>query len=176
VFDLLNLSGTPKSTIVVQTRAGSNVDNEQALPPDDVKVRAYARLVAKHPRWMPRTPPVGTYNCAGHVWASRRTAIYEQSAYDLILKEDGYRLLGASENAQAGDLVLYHRGLNNILHVGLVLEFRRLATGGAADIGESGTPWILSKWSDWSGEVTHHFRDVPESYGTYELSYVTDRP
>jgi len=104
--------------------------------------------------WKQRKPATGGYNCAGHVWASRRTAILEPEAWRLILMDDGYRRLPDSEEPSPGDLVLYvDRRDNGFLHVGEILELRE-------SIGRR-APWVLSKWNSTSGEVMHYVHDVP---------------
>lgn len=174
MFEILELAGTPRSSIRLQTQRGTDIDNEQAAPPDDRRMRVFERLVATHFGWTVRKPPCGVYNCAGHVWASRRTAVYEQKWYDLILEEDGYRMLQGGESPVIGDLALYRLTTGEILHVGLIMEIRRLSgdsTGSSASF-----PWALSKWDDASGEVLHHFRDVPYAEQDYTVSFWTDRP
>src|ERR1035438_4083772 len=104
-----------------------------------------------------RRPPTGMYTCAGHVWASRRTGLYETSDYETILNEDGYRTLRENELPRPGDLVLYRlEGPDEILHVGEIVEMCSLVPGGAPSI-----PRVLSKVDATSGEVLHAVENVP---------------
>ncbi len=86
--------------------------------------------------WEVRRGPTGVYNCAGHVWASRRTAIHETEDIEAILRDDGYRVLEQKESPRPGDLVLYRLAdTDEPFHVGQVIEMREmLGLKGAARI------------------------------------------
>lgn len=181
----LRLLGTRPRGLALQTRAGNDIPNEQALPPDTVALGTYARLAAQHQGWVQRRPACGIYNCAGHVFASRRTAVYETAHYDRILAEDQYTLLADSAEPCPGDVAVYRlRTTEAIIHVGIVVEIRT-----ATDIPRGDqirVPWILSKWNDFSGECVHESHDVPfdklkatpeegRHSKAYKLEYWTDR-
>ena len=116
--------------------------------------------------------PQGVYNCAGHVWASRRTAIYAESEWQKIYEQDGYRELRSDEDPQIGDLAIYLSETAGFLHVGTIINL-------APPIGQGGSPIpeILSKWDDTSGEFLHFAPDVPFaiSIPDWQISYWTDR-
>jgi len=177
MFEEARLLGPTERSVVVQTRQGTNIKNLIELEPGPGERATYQRFVAKFGKnWVPRKSPTGIYNCAGHVWASRRTAILEEDQWRLILREDGYRRLGEHEEPAPDDLALYvdvdARG-EALLHVARVLG---LCRGVAPDSRR--IPWVVSKWNSTSGEAMHHVHDVP--YGRQEfhfrMEYWTDRP
>ena len=122
---------------------------------------------------MRRKPACGVYNCAGHVWASRRTTILEDFAWNMVLADDGYRQLDQGEPPAPGDLVIYRDREHGFLHVGMIAELRQGITAESPPI-----PWVLSKWDSTSGEVLHHFADVPFAKQGFALVIEcwTDRP
>jgi hypothetical protein len=130
-----------------------------------------------HPAWELRNQACGIYNCFGHVWAARRTAIYDQPAVETVLRDDGYRKLSSSESTLHGDVALYFDTAHiSLLHVGLVCELRTMVTPQGAPLGNP-VPWVLSKLNDVSGEVLHRSKDVPFPYGNDDvlLEFWTDR-
>jgi hypothetical protein len=176
VFGAIVLGGTPETEFPLHTRRQSRIPNSQALPGGDPS--SWARLLSRYDELglEVRKAACGTYNCAGHVWASRRTAIHESSAYELILRDDEYRRVQPGEAPQIGDLALYRlQGEARILHVGIVAEFRRVPAQLGVAAARS-VPWVLSKWADWGGEVFHHVERVPlPSALPFEIEYWTDR-
>ncbi len=173
MLGLIGIAGTPRKAIVLQTRKGTSVTNEQALDPPSLRERqVFMRLLAGHPNWVLRKDACGFYNCAGHAWASRRTAIYDDAEWRKILRDDGYRMAQGND-VRLGDLAIYSvKPDATFLHVGVVCEFRQVTPG------EVRIPWVLSKWNDASGEVLHHFNDPPFDPGQlpYEVSFWTERP
>jgi hypothetical protein len=175
MFDELRLLGSTERRIVVQTRRGTSLRNLVELEPGFPERQKYQLLLKRYGgNWIERKPPTGAYNCAGHVWASRRTALLEEADWRTILEEDDYRRLGDAERPAPGDLVLYiNTAAREILHVGMILELR-------PGIGPDSTkiPWILSKWNSTSGEVLHWVSDVPYNRQGFpvRIEYWTDRP
>jgi hypothetical protein len=174
MFEAARLLGPTRRSIALETHLGRSIENEIALEPDETSIRKYQRLLANHPGWKERRSPFGICNCVGHVWASRRTAVYENLDNQVIgvFQDDGYRVLDwPRESLLIGDLVTYwdsakrHKGF---FHVGIVFEIRSL------DEGTQQLPWILSKWDDSSGEVLHHYKEVPFS-DDIEAEFWTDR-
>lgn len=171
MFELARLVGTPPKGIILQTRAGHNLENSQSCEPDARIHDRYNLLRRNHLSWVQRKPACGIYNCFGLVWASRRTALYKESDISQILKDDGYRRLVSEENSQPGDIVLYLRNSDNTrdtLHAALVIELKQLGT--------SRIERVLSKWNDTFGEDIHLINDVPEHFGDYRIEFWTDRP
>jgi hypothetical protein len=161
------LLGITQRSLVLATARGNPIENVIELDPDDRTKRKWAAIRAEHPRWIERKPDTGVYNCAGMVWASRRTMILGE--YHQVLGDDGFRQLRRDEAAQRGDLVLYLDGGSHA-HVGVIQGFEPgLAPGGQP------IPVVLSKWDSVSGEYFHRLNDHP--FGASVVSEVwTDRP
>jgi len=175
MFEEARLLGRTERSIIVQTRKGTNIRNLIEPEPGIQQRRIYEALLRKYGRnWKRRKPATGVYNCAGHVWASRRTALLEPMDWKVILEEDGYRQLADAEPPLPGDLAVYVDTVNTeILHVARVLEIREGVSAGSSTI-----PWVLSKWSSTSGEAMHLAHDVPYGNQGFSLKteYWTDRP
>jgi hypothetical protein len=176
MFEREHLLGSTGGSIVVQTRRGRDVKNLIELEPGERERRKYELLLGRHGQhWVRRKPVTGVYNCAGHVWASRRTAILEGAFWGMVLEDDGYRRLGTGEQPMPGDLVIYRDSDSKIgfLHVGMILT---LEAGIAVESPR--IPWVLSKWDSTSGEVMHRSFDVPFDRRVFSVvtEYWTDRP
>lgn len=175
VFEEARLLGPTERSIVVQTRAGTSLANVIDPQPTLQQRSQYGELVRKHGSgWHQRKPPTGGYNCAGHVWASRRTCLTDPGQWRLVLQDDGYRRLPDTEPPVAGDLALYvSEGDEEIIHVARVVEVREGVTPEAAEI-----PWVVSKWGFVGGEAAHFSHDVRPlqdlGYG-FRIEYWTDR-
>ena len=93
MFEAERLLGDTTRAIVVQTRLGTPIVNEITVDPIPRQIEQFRELLDKHRRWEMRKPPTGGYNCAGHVWASRRTAVCDELDIQTlrILEDDGYR-------------------------------------------------------------------------------------
>jgi hypothetical protein len=185
VFEDLLLRGPPPRRIGLQTRDNWDIPNEIGADPTDADVRKFTLMLQRFAgRWEPRKPPTGGYNCAGHVFANRRTAIFGgdggppfEEIVSEVLRRDGYRRLGpvTTDPAHVGDIVLYWMpdvSTPTLLHVGLVCELRKMI--GVGDT--AGVPHVLSKWDGGSGECLHHYRHVPYDDGDYTVEFWTDRP
>lgn len=172
MFELARLKGTPLKRIVLQTREGRNIENNQSPEPGEKIINAYDRLLKDHFGWINRKPACGIYNCFGLAWASRRTSIYDESEIYKILTDDGYRQLQNEVHLQPGDIVLYLHQKENMcdtLHAAVVLKLEM--------IGTTIIPWVVSKWSDAYGEAIHALRDLPrgEHYQDCLIEFWTDR-
>lgn len=175
MFELVRMLGSEEVSIVVETRERSRIPNSQAPAPDARAVAVFARLLQTHPTWELRKAACGYYNCFGHVWAARRTAIYEQSGVELIVRDDGYRFLASGEPPLHGDVAVYEdANHDSILHVGFVCELRRLSDPQGRPAGQPAI-WVLSKWNDSAGEVLHHLNDVPWAADRFRVRFWTDR-
>jgi hypothetical protein len=175
LFHGARILGSAPTELLLATRKGNRIPNEVILDPDETerrRVDLFVKLFGQN--WELRKPHLGVYNCAGHVWASRRTGILDEEAIQLILADDGYRLLPQDQTPLPGDLVLYWHVPTDRkamwLHVGCVCDIRIL--------GKVRIPWILSKWGATTGEWLHRFDDVPyEKQGfTMRIEFWTDRP
>lgn len=164
-----------RPSIILQTRRGRKIENEIAVDPvPEHALSKFNRIAAKHPNWKHRKPPTGIYNCFGHIWASRRTAVYEDfdAAVLKVREDDGYRTVDwKRESPVVGDIATYWDSLNPYRlcnHVGLVV----------CVLARTSLPpriLVLSKWDDTAGEVLHepddHLLDA-----NVQLEYWTDRP
>jgi hypothetical protein len=171
MFELQRLQGSSAFKIALQTRRGRDIDNTVGPELTEAHRRQYAALLRVSGReWRERKPPAAGYNCFGHVWASRRTCIYEEVEWRKILEDDGYR---QTNEPMPDDLVFYVERKCGVMHVGRMIEEREGITQASDRI-----PWVVSKWSDWSGEVLHHIRDVPFEKQGFDVSIEcwTDRP
>ena len=176
MFQEARLLGPTERNIVVQTRKGTDLSNVIEPEPTLQQRRQYRGVLEQFGRnWVERKPATGGYNCAGQVWASRRTSLTAAEQWQLILEEDGYRRLGGTEKPLPGDLAVYVDDEDGeIIHVGRVIEIREGLTPDAAPM-----PWVLSKWGPVGGEVMHYGHDVPYRHPQcgYALrtEYWTDR-
>ncbi len=180
MFDHL-LIQQPARQLALQAVNGRDIANTVMPAATVADARKFELLVdgarKRLHHWVVRKPATGGYNCAGHVFACRRTAVFESKGGEsfethvrLILGWDGYRL---TERPLPGDVVLYWADgrRTNLLHLGAVSEVRPLQ-GGVGD----GVPHVLSKWDAGSGECLHHVRHVPAFFGEdFEVEYWTDR-
>ena len=159
--------------IALETRRHRPIPNSQQLEPGAYELRILGLVSGMHANWIVRKLPCGIYNCAGHVWASRRTSVYDsETKYDDILHDDGYRKLLLGAPVRLGDVAVYRLidSADRIIHVGVVAELRT--------VGSVQVPWLLSKWSDMSGEWLHHFEDVSFDHqfsrDTYDIEFWSD--
>ncbi len=166
MFEEEILLGDTERSIALATRKGRSIRNVVAPDPDEQARRKYAFVRKKFGQsWTNRKGPCGGYNCYGMVFATRRTAIYEDGQIADILKDDGYRRIRENE-VRPGDIVLYRERTQGLLHVALVL--RREQWDGAIPIS-----FALSKWNDSFGEdehnVHHHIWPEPEYHVALEF-------
>lgn len=169
--------GSDRHRIVVQTRRGYSLENFVAPKPDQQASNFFQLLVKEHGKnWRQRiNQAVGVYNCAGLVWASRRTVLPNPNEWQRIIDDDGYRPLRIGEKPYIGDIAIYRARHNHeIIHIARVCAIQKLDV--PHHVASEGTPWALSKWDLKSGESYHAVADVYLNGGEpFDLSYVTDR-
>lgn len=171
MFENLAFASSPGRSIRLDTRTGKEIENEQSLPPDQRTVSIFQRIVQQHPQWSTRKECCGTYNCFGHVWASRRTCIFKSGQVWRIFQEDGYREIDHSK-ATRGDIAVYlMENSTDIWHAG-VIELRDIVTEGTNSIGT--VPWVLSKLNAVMGEVFHPLKDVHAPF-RFDVQIWTDK-
>jgi hypothetical protein len=108
MFESAILLGNTQSSIVLQTRLGNPIENTIEAEPGEHGHRKFQRLIEKFgARWEVRCLARGRYNCAGLVFANRRTSIFDPQLYMKILNDDGYRRLASVGQASPGDVVTY---------------------------------------------------------------------
>lgn len=171
MFEAQKLFGSADKGIALQTRTGRDIRNSLGLELTDHHYRRYELLLKKcGQNWQRRRPPSGGCNCAGHIWASRRTCIYEEADWRMILSDDGFR---KTSDPLPDDLVIYVEKESGILHIGRVVELKEGVTKESRRI-----PWVVSKWNDFSGEVFHLENDHPFQTSGFivKVEYWTDRP
>ena len=153
----------PRS-LELATRAGERIPNVREFPlsPTVMKTRIRQHRES-HPHIVVRSA-ASVYNCAGMVFASRRTAI-DIDLVRRILKEDGYRQI-ASEDMQMGDIVLYADQSQRVSHVGMIASMHvgMIASMPVERQGQLNPVRILSQWGS-DGEYFHAPLDVPALYG-----------
>lgn len=168
MFEFQNLIGSPRRSLRLDTRVGNPIENEIAAEPSQRHVDDYEHT--RRPQWTQRKLACGIYNCHGHVFAARRTAIYSDHEINKLLVEDGYRELADGENPAPDDIVLYRHNMMGIVHVARVLEVKPIEDGGGAMFISR----LVSKWNDISGEDLHTLTEVAEAY--HSTHVYTDRP
>lgn len=168
MFAQAKLLGTPRRSIRLDTKLGNAVENEQALPPDDYTIARMQQQERRFPGWVKRREICGLYNCFGMVWASRRTAIYDEE-YSKFLEDDGYREI-ALQDVMAGDIVTYSwlNDPDRVAHVALVLMVNEDSTGRLR------TPYVLSKWNDCSGEFVHNYQDFHQPIDKVSVRFLRE--
>ena len=171
MFEELKLKSIPPTELALEIRIGRPIPNEIALPPAQHQLDKYRNMRAKHPNWVHRRAACGTYNCYGHNFASRRTAIYDDekdTVLKMILEDDRYVRI-ALRDAVPGDLALYRAESTGVVHIGQIVEV------GTPDGQTRLSPiWVISKWDDGTGEDRHLIHDVPFRFDG-EIEIWTDR-
>jgi hypothetical protein len=168
MIEVASLTGRMASAIGLATKKGTPVPNEFAPPAGASDVAEFDYLRGNHPGWVERKRPIGGYNCAGLVWATRRVALYDQVNYNLIIIEDGYSRIPVTE-VRPGDIAIYcWVGTAKLSHVADVVEVRSVP--GSTII----YPWVLSKFGNGGGEAVHRFDDWPGMVHL-QISFWTDR-
>ena len=151
----------PANYITVQTRDGYDIENcqcELILPKD---IKDCKELQKKYSEAIYRTGLIPIYNCHGFVFASRRTAINNNSDIIKILKDDKYIIIEDVSNVIPGDIVIYKdRRSGDIEHSAVVIE----------KPNELMQAKVISKWGK-AFEVIHFINNCPYSLDTYKEYY-----
>lgn len=151
-------AGSPddRLSIPLSTRMGTPILNERR---GELVPEAKAASVRE---WKEKFPNndlksiESIYNCMGMLFACRRTAV-DIDDLEVILREDGYRLINPPPDAEVGDVVVY-KDRNQATHVGMLYRVELLPTLGEYRVE------VLSKWG-FVGEYVHRLQDVPAVYG-----------
>lgn len=148
------------------TRQGRTIPNERRmeLPPGTLRF-AREKYERDKPAARLRTL-TGVYNCMGMAFASRRTWVWPEDL-GMILEGDEYHRLSGPDQAELGDVVVYHSPLGSVEHVGLVAQVNIDLRQATRQI------FVLSKWGAL-GEYFHQIDDVPELLGA-PAEYWSDR-
>lgn len=154
-------------SLLLQTRAKWSIPNELQLERPTVARKAAVDLILElFPEARLRSI-TATYNCVGLVVASRRTWVDPKHLVK-ILTDDGYRQLSRPEEAEAGDVVVYHDPDGEPYHVGIVVAKNLAVAGESRDFLT-----VLSKWGA-DGEYLHDLTKLPLLLGR-PAQYWTDR-
>jgi hypothetical protein len=184
VFGGLLIGSAAGSAMCLQTRAGRDVVHQQAANVGPREINIYQLFRAKFgAHWEPRKPACGVYNCFGHVFADRRTAIYDESDTEIakIIADDGYRRIGQDERPQLDDIALYRqRDTRTLLHAARIVRKTTLNPLLITRIPLPVWPheyYAVSKWSDATGEDIHRIDDIPYAQQGFdiEIEIWTDR-
>jgi len=169
MFGLAELSFSPPQGITLVTSKGNTIANHQGGEVAAGKIQAFKDMCRQN-QWNFRRHAGGLYNCAGLIWASRRTGISQTEDWRRILADDGYR---PTSRPQIDDLVLYRDvDDNTYLHVARIVSFKPGLTPESELV-----PVVLSKWGHDLGECFHLAREhrMPGTYNVAE-EFWTERP
>ncbi len=171
MFEEEILCGGSERSIRVDTHRGNAIQNVIEPEPGERERRRYDLVRSKFGKgaWRNRKPACGVYNCYGMVFASRRTAIMEDSQIPDILADDGYRETDA-DSAKPGDIVLYRNAENgSLLHAAVLIR---------RDPELRTALFALSKWDSACGEDEHHVQHhCWDDQGFYvKVEFWTERP
>lgn len=149
-----------RNNIIVQTRKGNSISNEQIFSIASHERIIFSRLKRKYspPQIVYRSRPSPVYNCHGLTFASKRTGIWDTEEIHKILDDDNYQEIPPNE-VLPGDIVLYFSN-GDIEHSGVVIS---------KPIQETlGIPKVYSKWGSYC-EVIHFANNCP--YDSSNLRY-----
>lgn len=157
MVELIQLADSrDKGPLPLATRKRNLIRNTQRLPKAKEATRkAHEEVSHAHPFVRLRSLS-STYNCAGLVFANRRTFV-EMDDVSLILKDDGYKKI-SRQLLMAGDIVLYKDESGGLTHVAVVVA-------NEPGIGDVLSITVLSQWGA-TGEYLHRLADVPDLLGT----------
>ena len=152
---LINPGGPgDKRSIALETSKRTRIPNEQFPERTPESMQAARHLITNgHPGRIPRSLSA-TYNCAGMVFANRRTSI-DPEYVPAILADDGYAPVELADVSR-GDVVVYADDHGDIAHVGIVIA-NELIFGTRQVL-------VLSQFGR-DGEYFHRHNDVPDCYG-----------
>jgi hypothetical protein len=169
MFELQKLLST-KKVLRLETKLGRQIENQVAPPPSARHVSDYNR--SRNPAWENRRSACGEYNCHGHVFAARRTSIYEDIEVTKILMDDRYRKLGDDERLKPDDILIYV-WKEKIIHAARVMEVGKLSNNPDS---RTIVKRALSKWNDSWGEDFHGVSEVPFAlqFPDYQVETWTD--
>lgn len=154
--------------LALETRTGKPIPNIQKLPQAPEAIRAAVDMFTRNYPGIRVRSLSSTYNCAGLVFATRRTGI-EMVHLPLIMTEDGYKKVLKPSEVRVCDIVIYRKEPDGpIRHIGIVVEL-------AFDI-ENATPrfQIVSQWG-YNGEYLHEESEVPTVHYGSHREYWTER-
>ena len=154
-------------SLLLQTRCKWDIPNEIRMERPKVALQAAVDLAKEICPDASFRSITNTYNCMGLVVATRRVWVDPEHVVKL-LTDDGYRKRGRAEDADKGDVVVYHNEKGEPIHVGIAMWKNFAIAGENRDLLT-----VLSKWGG-DGEYFHEASQVPEYLGQ-PAEYWTDR-
>ena len=146
--------------IALATHLNSPIANETCSPDVTLSPGRSAAETKLAKMYKPRRPPTAGYNCFGHAFAMRRTAIFDYDRagdIDRILHEDGFAPVSENE-AAPGDVVLYSDEQGHT-HAGRIDRTEPTLILPGSPITSSQAIIVLSKFDEFSGEYEHKIGD-----------------
>lgn len=165
-------------SITLQTAKGRVVRNEQRCPWSKTDQPTRDRLdeskALRFPNAKRRRAATEKYNCHGMSFANRRTGIWSSDPIPMILEDDGFRAIAASQ-VHVGDLVVYYYLGALFWHTGIVVDVPKIDSPEAEK-----RMTVMSKWGEL-GEYIHSVGDDPYLGDSNDspfisVSYYTERP
>jgi hypothetical protein len=159
------LFGEERHSIIVQTKKGTDIDNEQLKEISSFELKQLRNFDDYRKYCYFRGDVSPLYNCHGMTFANRRTGIFEFDAIEQILKDDDYEEI-ASKDTLPGDIAIYWEN-NDVQHSGIVVGTTGPFVGSSEPLILH-TPWICSKWGK-GPEVVHAYNNCP--YNVQDIKY-----
>ena len=146
--------------IALSTTEGTHIPNGQITEISSFELNSGKDFDAKYGRMIRyRSRHFSLiYNCHGLTFANRRTAIFDDSAIQVILREDGYEEVDIV-HVLPGDIVLYIGEDGSVDHSGIVVS---------EPDGMLKIPLVMSKWAKYA-EVVHCVNQCP--YPLQDIRY-----
>jgi hypothetical protein len=157
----------PSDSLLLQTQAKWQIPNELRKERPRASLQAAVELAKSLCPDAIFRSITNTYNCVGLVVATRRVWVDPERVVR-ILTDDGYKQLRRAEEADRGDVVIYHDDKGEACHVGIVVNKNLVVPGRNNDLLT-----VLSKWGG-DGEYIHEMSKVPGYLGR-PAEYWTDR-
>jgi hypothetical protein len=161
--DRISQLGEGRWRIQLATHAGTPIPNETSKPSlslAGIRKQAEERYASI---FQAIRPPIAGYNCFGHVFASRRTAIYEEDGFDIetLLAEDGFGEVVREDDLRVGDVALF-RDDRGVTHAARVIRIEQgpVVLSGDSAACNTRVPFLISKFDSVSGEYEHRLDDT----------------
>jgi len=150
----------------ISTKKGRQIPNQRKLPRPPVAMCAARDLhLTGYPLRRCRSLS-SDYNCAGMVFANRRTTI-DSLDTGMILEDDEYRNIHSRDQVEVGDVVVYKDDRGEVSHVGLVSNIGVDIRTAQIEIN------VLSQFGA-DGEYIHPISDVEHVFGS-RIEFWSDR-
>jgi len=164
--DRLSKVGTAPWSIPLGTHLGTNIPNETSVPQLSLAGSRLKTEDSYRATWTSRRSPIAGYNCFGHVFACRRTALYGDADIEEVLCEDGFGEIHNEADWAPGDVVVYFDD-DGPMHAGELVRFDHVPIGlmDGPQEPQARVPIVLSKLDDVSGEYEHKLAEYTGTHG-----------